>query len=203
MKLTPEDIRAIAEAIQHEGLSYSWWLLVTTIIILGCAAILGAYLAERGKQRALQETAAKLTDAIKRIETFHAANLELFKGDIAIRSARAATTLRAHQEAYALWIKLFDSIWKDEGKLANVTSECRGWWANNCLSLTPKAREEFMRKVNLFWLHREMRGSDSHAEALKRWEEMESLGPILVEGVELPNIDERPMLEVGLQKRLA
>jgi hypothetical protein len=59
-----------------------------------------------------------------------------------LRLAAIERRLQAHQEAYALWRKLVFSG-DDYETTDPVVIECRAWWNNNCLYLTPGARQAF------------------------------------------------------------
>src|SRR5208337_2765529 len=63
-----------------------------------------------------------------------------------LRMAALDKRLQAHQEAYTHWVSLMTNLKKSE--FADTYKDCREWWVKNCIYLSPKARNEFIKAIN-------------------------------------------------------
>jgi hypothetical protein len=107
-----------------------------------------------------------------------------------LRVAALDKRLEAHQRAYALWRKLLFAD-RSGSEMFDVAKECENWWENNCLYLSPQAREAFCKAyqsatdyASLFKIH-------ADAELVKStWQDVESAGKFIVEGANLPPLSE-------------
>ncbi|WP_028215333.1 hypothetical protein [Paraburkholderia mimosarum] len=108
-----------------------------TIIASGLGAYFSTYLKEKGKNLATKEDIGELTRIVEEIKNEHAKELELLKSRHQLRMAALDKLLQAHQEAFALWRRLYRGVHSDE--IAEIVKECEKWWNDNCLYLEPEA----------------------------------------------------------------
>jgi len=107
-----------------------------------------------------------------------------------LRLAAADKRLEAHQRAFALWRKLLHSV-HNEKEIFNVVAECQEWWNNNCLYLSPEAREKFRFAYVCAASHNDYKKDRSNPELVREnWANIADAGPALVRGVELPTLGE-------------
>jgi hypothetical protein len=107
-----------------------------------------------------------------------------------LRLAALEKRLAAHQKAYSLWRKLLFAQ-RDNKEILEIIIECQEWWNDNCLYLSPLAREAFMRafqNAHIYWDMK--RCEESPVEMRKVWEIVKYAGKPIIEGVDLPVIGE-------------
>ena len=61
-----------------------------------------------------------------------------------LRLAALDRRLQAHQEAFALWRGLLADM-HDPARIGDAVRKCEDWWNNNCLYLSPDARQAFVQ----------------------------------------------------------
>ena len=107
-----------------------------------------------------------------------------------LRLAAAEKRLEAHQRAFALWRKLIHSV-HDEKEIFNVVSECQEWWNNNCLYLSPEAREKFRFAYVCAASHKDYVKDRSNPKLVtENWANITGAGEAIVRGAELPTLGE-------------
>lgn len=195
--LTPDQIQQLQNVIGQalrDPSNFPWLFSVVTLTLLGLVSFFGAYLGEKAKNRALKEDIETLTHKIQGVTALYTQHVEMFKANAQLRNAALTERLKAHQGAYSLWFRMFARVWRsDENATMELYHDCRKWWADNCLYLTPEARDKFLGAINCISMHKEIRGSSD--EVLERnWRKIEELGDILVRGVELPELGEARLL---------
>ena len=122
-----------------------------------------------------------------------------------LRLAAIEKRLEVHQTAYFMWNKLRSQS-HDSEKMNNLFRECDDFWNSKCLYLTPLARKAFWNayhdaqiRSELF-REREMlrakepsdfdRIEEINEDMRKYLNNIGSCGRVIVEGVELPTINE-------------
>lgn len=105
------------------------------------------------------------------------------------RLAALDKRLEKHQEAFALWQSLVSAVHRPEER-TKVVLQCQDWWYNNCLYLSPKAREAFRRAYMAAWEYNpkvaEMRE--------KEWPRIMDPGRVIPAAVDLPPVgDVKPI----------
>jgi hypothetical protein len=158
-----------------------------TIIAAGLGAYLSTYLREKGKNLATKEDIGELTRIVEEIKNEHAKELELLKSHNQLRMAAIDKRMQAHQEAFALWRRLFRTADKpdEDGNLTKeCVKECDKWWGDNCLYLEPDARVAF---IDAFWAAVN-RWPDNDKGS--NWEKIESAGDVILYAVQLPGLSE-------------
>ena len=107
-----------------------------------------------------------------------------------LRLAAAEKRLEAHQRAFALWRKLINTV-HDEKEIFNVVSECQEWWNNNCLYLSPDAREKFRFAYVCAASHKDYVKDRSNPKLVtENWANITDAGEVIVRGAELPTLGE-------------
>ncbi len=106
-----------------------------------------------------------------------------------LRLAALDRRLQAHQEAFSLWRRIMNDM-GDAMKLDKTVRDCQEWWNNNCLYLTPDARQAFSRAyISASYYHTLGRAQDPTILS-RETEVIRAAGNKIVQGVELPTISE-------------
>jgi len=196
--MTSEQIQQLQDVVARalrDPANFPWLCYVLAFILLGLVSFCGAYFGEKGKNRALKEDIKTLTHAVQGVTMLYTQHLEMFKANLQLRNAALTERLKAHQEAYSLWARMFERVWDSDRRTAfALYQECRKWWTENCLYLAPMAREKFMPAVKCIMMHQEIDGG-AFDRLDKNWQKIEALGDVLVKSVELPELGEAQMLE--------
>ena len=117
-----------------------------------------------------------------------------------LRLAAADKRLEAHQQAFALWRKLIQTV-HDEKEIFNTVAECQEWWNNNCLYLSPDAREKFRYSYICAASHNEYKKDRENPQLVtKNWFDIADAGEAIVRGAELPTLGEDEAKFVEKQK---
>lgn len=152
-------------------------------------SFLPSYLAQKAQNLATKEDIAQITNEIERVRTQYVFLLEELKARHQLRLAAVEHRLQVHQEAYALWRKL---IFTSQDSIHNVVIECQDWWNNNCLYLSPEAREAFSDAYFAAYMHDDLLKSRPGAETIKaNWNKVKSAGEKILRAVELPPLGDR------------
>ena len=162
-----------------------------TIIAAGVGAYLSTYLREKGKNLATKEDLGELTRIVEEIKNEHAKELELLKSRQQMRMASIDRRLQAHQEAFALWRRLYKDVHTE--RVGETIGECERWWSNNCLYLEHEAREAFS---DAWWaashhkgyLDIPIRNETALANITRNWEKIEKAGNVILEAAKLPGL---------------
>lgn len=105
-----------------------------------------------------------------------------------LRIAALERRLMAHQQAYTLWRRLLFAN-RDTNQIFDVIEECQSWWEQNCLFLSPEAREAFHRAYLSAGDHVAFLRSHEGAELIRdAFADIERAGSIIAQGVALPSI---------------
>lgn len=108
-----------------------------------------------------------------------------------LRLAAAERRLEAHQQAFTLWRKLLSAV-HDEKRIIEVVAECQEWWDNNCLYLSPDAREKFRFAYVCAASHKDYVKDRSNPKLVtENWSNISGAGEAIVHGVELPTLGEQ------------
>lgn len=119
-----------------------------------------------------------------------------------LRLAAAERRLEAHQQAFALWRKLISAV-HDEKKTFEVVAECQEWWNNNCLYLSPDAREKFRFAYVCAASHKDyVKDRNNPKLVTDNWANITDAGQAIVRGVELPTLGEQEAEFVEKTKNL-
>lgn len=193
--------------------------IMNSFVMLGVGAMVGAgilylilrflvpsYLAEKGKNLATREDIAGITNEIEKVRTQYAIQLqqlahesssliEEFKGRSQLRMAAAEKRLEAHQEAYTLWNGLIGRL--HSADLRDHISECYTWWVNNCLYLSPSAREAFSDAYLAANIHESFKLDKSKPDLVNtNFDRIKVAGEKIVAGAELPALGEKEWMMV-------
>lgn len=135
--MTPEEIQAMAKGLA-EG-QVLWYLL--SAIIGGAITGLGAYLADKGKNRATKEDIAAITHEVEKVRDEFVRGIEDLKAHHQLRMLAAERRMQAHQEAYVWWQKLWRStVTEKKDELDLQIEGFRSWYFENCIFLSKKTR---------------------------------------------------------------
>ena len=108
-----------------------------------------------------------------------------------LRLAAIDKRLVAHQQAFALWHKLFFAI-HDKDHIGEIALECQTWWISNCLYLTPKSRNAFRTSYTLaHWFHQIPFEKDSEHIRKENYGKIQAAGSIIASEVGLSGVEER------------
>jgi hypothetical protein len=183
-----------------------WSIVLNIVTLLGIGGVLillewyvPSYLTEKGKNLATKEDVAAITREVERVRHEYAARLE----DLAhqnrlileersrhhqLRMAALDRRLDVHQQAYALWVRLVGSIYRED-RLTKLVMQCQEWWQNHSLYLDGSARQEFRDAYMAATHHRDLVNAHERSEVLREsWATIMRVGELLVTAVELPAI---------------
>ncbi len=184
-------------------------LLLTGLVLFIVSRLRGAvtsYANEKGRNLATKEDIAGITDKIEGVKADyaqqhqelvhqHQLTVEAMKAHTQLSLAAVESRLAAHQQAFALWRKLLRNIHEESAH--DVVKECEAWWNDNCLYLSPEARQGFLEA---FW------GVYDHAALLKdrsnptaateNFDRIMRVGEKITGGVALPPIGGRELKSV-------
>ena len=105
-----------------------------------------------------------------------------------LRLAALDRRLQAHQDAYSLWRRILKDL--DTAKIGDTVMECQEWWNNNCLYLTPDARQAFVQAYLTASSRSVTMGSRDLKLISLEFEIIKRAGELIAQGVELPIINE-------------
>lgn len=142
--MSPEEIKAFAQGLMS---GQSVWYVLMPVVAAG-AAYIGAYCAERGKNRATKEDIEEITKAVETAKEGFNQRLEDFKAHHQLRMVAAERRLQAHQEAFTMGTKLWASISLDDLQWRAVHEEARVWYERNVLFLGTNTRRAFIETLN-------------------------------------------------------
>lgn len=186
--MTPEEIQAMAKGLA-EGQAL-WYLL--SAIIGGAITGSGAYLAEKGKNRATKEDIGEITDKVEQVRKKFSDDLEDLKAHHQLRMVAAERRLQAHQDAYVWYTKVVEKIQFDEESWSSVYYPAINWYTHNKIFLGPKTRFAFFTSISGCARYRELRKSATCEELNRiKTHEIQAIFPVLFEEVALPSIGEQ------------
>jgi len=159
-------------------------------IFEGYAKRSGELLAERVHSADLEHEKARGRQPIDRENEEHKSALAQHTQ---LRLVALERRLSVHQEAFALWWRLYHSMHTPAAP--SVISECQNWWSDNCLFLEPSVRDAFTIAVASASGHQALlnsyfpeRNPIVRSEIDENWERIQILGTRIQEAVALPPI---------------
>ena len=185
--MTPEEIQAMAKGLA-EGQAV-WYVLSAGIG--GALAGVGAYLAEKGKNRATKEDIGEITRAVKEIEAGFNEKLADLQAHHQLRMVAAERRMQAHQEAYTHWVEATSALRVDEAEWERIYQNARSWHRRHNLFLGRETRNAFIVALQGCVRWRILAGTNppdiERAEKIYL-EEVNALLPVLFSEVDLPPI---------------
>ncbi|OGT80893.1 MAG: hypothetical protein A3J35_07400 [Gammaproteobacteria bacterium RIFCSPLOWO2_02_FULL_52_10] len=181
-------------------MDFGFGAIIGAILMYIVRPYLSAYSSKKGENLATIEAISKITDKIEEVRTDYAKQIlevthqntllvEAFRAESSLRLAAAEKRLEAHQQAFALWRKLVTIIHTPERY--SVIQECERWWNENCLYLSPNARQAFFDAYWSAHAHRAYLETNASSEVImKNMNKIENAGNKIVEGAELPPLGE-------------
>lgn len=185
--MTPEDIQAMAKGLA-EG--HALWYLLSAIIG-GAITGLGAYLAEKGKNRATREDIGAITRQVENAREEFNSRLEDLKAHHQLRLIAAEKRLHAHQDAYTKCIQIYDAVWMgDKDGLVNAVQQLEIWYPKNCVFLSPKSRQAIRDHARAAYIQGGLltRGLSTE-ELVNAHTHMQDAVNVILSEVELPSIN--------------
>lgn len=200
-------MQELQQLIMYLGLLGLGGMVGASILFLIVKSFVPSYLAEKGKNLATREDVTGITQQIEAVRSEYARQLqelahqntlliEEFRSRSQLRLAAAERRLEAHQKAFTLWRKLIANVHGD--KQREVVNECYTWWEQNCIYLSPGAREAFS---DAFWAANThpslLQDRGNPQPVMQNWDKLMKAGAKIVEGAELPALGEREALTPG------
>ena len=184
----------------------TWVAMVATALL---SAILGGYLADKGKNLATREDIEGITRQVEGVKSAFATELEEVKAVFAaqfedraqrnrLRLAALDKRLEAHQQAFVLWRKLLFAVHTEQ--IGQAVGECQNWWDEKCLYLSAAAREAFPRAWSAALIHAAILRSETAGGATENWNLIEACGAIIIESAGLPGFTEREQEAIANQR---
>jgi len=130
-------------------------------------------LGARKKTQIIEEIRQKFSKEIKGIERETSLQLEEMRANSQLRVANADKRMKAHQEAYSLWLELVETVGMDPESSQKTMDKCLNWWKNNCIYLSQELNAAFYKT---YWAVRnhsillDMVGKYRECEKLERQE---------------------------------
>jgi hypothetical protein len=197
----------VNDVLTYLGVFGAGGLIGAGILAFIVKSFIPAYLSEKGKNLATKEDIAEITNKVESVRSEYAKQLhelahqntlliEQFRGRSQLRLAAADKRLEAHQRAFALWRKLIANVHGEEQW--KVVNECQRWWEENCIYLSPDARQAFSDAYWAAHMHPGLLQDRSNAKAVtENWDKLMKAGNRILEGAELPALGEREVLSPG------
>lgn len=136
--MTPEEIQAMAKGLA-QGQAV-WYVL--SACIGGAITGLGAYLAEKGKNRATKEDIRDITRAVKEVEAGFNEKLADLQAHHQLRMVAAERRLQAHQEGFTHCIEMSSAI-SITHRAYEESLAALNWYNANAVFLGEKSRVAF------------------------------------------------------------
>lgn len=160
--------------------------------------LLAGYAQAKGKNVADKEDIARITRLVEDVKQENQLILEQMRMRQQLRLAAADKRLSAHQEAFAMWRGLVQTVHAPH--ILDIVRTCQTWWEHNCLYLTAEARGAFMQAYTAASAHRSIldgpRDPETRREAQANWAVVMAAGILIVEGVNLPALGEAEAADV-------
>jgi hypothetical protein len=179
-------------------------LLVMVGVVLGVILwhvllpLVASYAQAKGKNLADKEDIARITRLVEDVKQENQLILEQVRMRQQLRLAAADKRLLAHQQAFAMWRGLVQTVHTPQ--IAEIVRTCQIWWENNCLYLTADARGAFMQAYTAASGQRSIldgpRNPETRREAQANWAVIMAAGIRIVEGVNLPALGEAEATDV-------
>lgn len=156
--------------------SYFWLLIGGNALATGALAFLMKSLVEKK----LKEQQSRFEHTLKKESDLMAQTHDL-------RLAALDERLKAHQEAYALFMELYWKVHQqDKGDTVSLAYK---WWNEHCLYLSEPARSAFRAGINDIVSYNDYKNSP---EQMPAWDRINKVFKHLEEGVGLPSIGVTP-----------
>jgi hypothetical protein len=177
--------------------------LILGLIGGSAGAYLGTYLREKAKGLATKEDIGEITKRVEDAKKQYTHDLadvtEALKARTGMRMLAGERRLQAHQEAYALWNEMLNTVHTDA--VAGVLIKGARWWEHNALYLEAEPREAFRVALRAFGTHADhismLRGTEGAvAQIQANMEKIRSLGDVIAKACELPRLVEGERIEV-------
>ncbi len=171
------------------------WLAgwMVTALVGGLGAYLGAYFSKKGKNLATKEDTGEITRIQEKIRNEFVVGIESLKSKENMRLAVVERRFHAHQEAYSLWLELFQGMHQEDN--FDRVLKCQSWWNSNGLYLDEAPRKSFRDAYIAASMHRdilnvpaEMRDEESTQSIKENWDRIKSAGPAIESAVSLPSL---------------
>ncbi len=186
--MNPDEIKEIINNALNQISFFKWWHYLLWIFVTAIGAYIGTYLREKGKNIATKEDIGRITDEIEKIKSIYAKEIEEVREKQQLKLAAIEKRLEAHQKAYSLWRNLVSKVHKSD-EIAQVVLECQDWWINNCLYLSPAARESFRKSIFCAANHKDFLQDRSNIKLIKEnWADIMAAGTDIVRAAGLPPI---------------
>jgi hypothetical protein len=189
--MNAQELRDVVGQAMRDPANFPWLQWVLALLILAITVSITVYLMEKARNAATKEDIEKITRDIESVRHEYQAQLERIKGTVQVRSAALSTRLQAHQGAYSVWAKIVQALY--EGRATDsLEREAHQWWIDNSLYLSPSARSAFREALDAATVLRLLTASapSDRADVVKKTEVLHAAGKAIIEGVELPEIDE-------------
>jgi hypothetical protein len=163
--------------------------LAGVVVIWIFQKVWGSYLSEKGKNVATKEDIAAITRQVEDIKSTYSLLVEDVRAQHQLRIGVLGPRLKAHQEAFALWRKLYRAM--HQSNVGDVMNECQAWWEENCLYLEPGVREAFLQAYAAVGyqgvlLDSKDRGEETRAEIRRNRKLIAAFDQTLLKAIELP-----------------
>jgi hypothetical protein len=184
--MSPQEIREVLSYIGAFGVG---GLIAGAIVYLLLKSFVPAYLSKKAENLATHEDIAAITEEMERVRTQYAIVVEELKARHQLRMAAVDRRLQAHQEAFAHWCNLRNSVHTSE--VHAEVGKCQTWWNENCLYLEPTVREAFVASYTAANTHSSLLNARAEAGFVTAsWSEVMGVPNLIFAATQLPPLTE-------------
>jgi hypothetical protein len=186
--MNPDELKKLIDTTFDQISLIKWWHFLLLMLLSAIGAYIGTYLREKGKNVATKEDIGRITDEIEKVKSIYAKEIENVREKQQLKLAAIEKRLECHQKAYALWRNLVWNVHNSD-EIGKSVLECQEWWNNNCLFLSPKARESFLNAVFCAANHKDFLQDRSNIKLITdNWAKIMAAGKDISESVDLPSL---------------
>lgn len=198
--MSPEEIQSMAKGLAQ---GQAVWYLGSAVIG-GAITALGAYLAEKGKNRATKEDIGQITQAVEAVKSEFSEKLEDLKAHHQLRMVAAERRLEALQQGYSLWQELFQAAARMRESREMVDEQVeryKVWLYQNTIYLGPTGRKAVLDAIRAGLQHAAFMSNRAtaveNADALmENWTNLENVANVFLEEASLPSLSQREFQEM-------
>ena len=180
-------------SLKDSATSIDPWQFFTAITSIAFISLMsgyfGAYIKQKGQDKAILEGLAEINSKIESIKLDHSKKLEDYAHKNRFQLVALEKRLTAYQQSYALWLKLKRSDIYSQQAQNETVAECRIWWENNCLYLDKEVNEAFYAATNAAAYHHEFTaGQASKPDTKENLDTIDNFAKVLAKNLDLPAI---------------
>jgi hypothetical protein len=169
------------------------WQFFTAITSIAFISLIsgyfGAYIKQKGQDKAILEGLAEINGKIESIKLDHSKKLEDYTHKNRFQLVALEKRLAAYQQSYAYWVALSNKISYGPQEISQIVLECQTWFQNNCLYLDKEVGEAFWAALMAASSHHGLTvGQAPVADAAENRQTFYNFKTVLAKNFDLPAI---------------